>query len=102
MPFEKMNIKDEIKKRIESDPEFEGAYIQAKKEYQLISQLVKLRKSLNITQKEISTKTGLTQQMVSRIEKFDNSPTLNNFIQYINAMDLEIEFKKKTKKCENV
>lgn len=49
------------------------------KEYELIQSIVEIRKDL-----------GLTQQMVSRIEKLNNSPTLINFIRYINALGLEL------------
>jgi DNA-binding XRE family transcriptional regulator len=97
MPFKKMDVKNEIKKRIESDSEFKEAYTKVEREYDLIKSIVRLRKEMNITQKDISEKTGLTQQMVSRIEKYNNSPRLNNFIEYINAIGLDIDLKEKQK-----
>jgi len=38
--------------------------------------------------------------MVSRIEVVDNSPTLRNFMKYIDSMDLEIKIEKKNTKLE--
>jgi len=97
MPFKKMDVKKEIKKRLESDSDFKEAYTKVEREYDLIKSIVKARKEMNITQKDISEKTNLTQQMVSRIEKYNNSPRLNNFIEYINAIGLDIELKRREK-----
>ena len=57
--------------------------------------VISIRKELNLTQKEVSKKSGLTQQMISRMEKVDNSPTLANFLKYISALGLDINFIRK-------
>ena len=60
-------------------------------ENDIIQTLIKLRKEKRITQEEISKKSGLTQQMVFRIEKVDNSTTLANFLKYIKVCGLKIK-----------
>lgn len=94
MPFVKVNIKEEIEER-KKDLEFAKAYEAVEAEFNLIESVVKMRKELGITQPEIAKETGLTQQMVSRIEKVGHSPSLRNFLRYLSGIGLEIEIKKK-------
>lgn len=94
MNFKKINPVEELNKRIEEDPNFKD-YIDVEEiSYQIIKTLSNIRKDLNITQSDIENKVGLTQQMVSRIEKYGNNPTLNNFLKYVYALGLEIKFEK--------
>lgn len=95
MPFSKVNIKEEVNKRLENDVELEKAYQDAQREYEIVKQLVKLRTDMGFTQNDVARQSGLTQQMVSRIETVDNSPTLRNFIKYIDGLGLEMKFEKK-------
>ncbi len=100
MPFKKVNVKEEIYKRLENDNELKKAYDSAQNEYEVIKQLVKIRNEMGFSQSDVARQSGLTQQMVSRIEIVDNSPTLRNFIKYIDSMDLEIKIEKKNTKLE--
>lgn len=59
-------------------------------EREFIMSLVRLRKEQNITQKELAKKTGLTQQIISKIEKMDRKPTLLNLIKYLLGLDINI------------
>lgn len=97
MPFKKIDIKKEIE-LLKIDKDFEKAFNAVDKEYEIIEQAIKLRKQLNISQQEISLSSGLTQQMVSRIEKVGNSPGLRTFIKYLDAAGLEINICTKNKK----
>ncbi|GAA0082858.1 helix-turn-helix domain-containing protein [Clostridium sp. CTA-6] len=92
--FHKINPEEEIEKAIENNPELEIYMKQADAQYQLIKSLVEFRKSAKITQREIAERSGLTQQMVSRIEKIDNSPTLDVFLRYVSALGLELKINK--------
>jgi len=100
MPFKKVNEKEEINKRLESDVELKVAYEHAQHEYGVIKQLVKMRNEMGLTQKDVARQSGLTQQMVSRIETVDNSPTLRNLIKYIDSVGLEIKIEKKNAQME--
>lgn len=95
MPFKKVNVKEEINKRIENDAELKTAYEQAQYEYDVVKQLVKARNEMGFSQNDVAKQSGLTQQMVSRIETVDNSPTLRNFIRYADSLGLKIKLEKK-------
>ncbi|APH20935.1 TPA: helix-turn-helix domain-containing protein [Clostridium botulinum] len=92
--FHKINPEEEIEKAIQNNPELEIYMKQANAQYQLIKSLVEFRKSAKITQREVAERSGLTQQMVSRLEKIDNSPTLDVFLRYVSALGLELTIKK--------
>ncbi|MEI8217384.1 MAG: helix-turn-helix transcriptional regulator [Eubacteriales bacterium] len=98
MPYKKVNINDEIDKRLKDDLELKKAYDRAEYEYEVVKQLVKLRNDMGFSQSAVAKESGLTQQMVSRIETIDNSPTLRNFIKYVDSLGMEIRIEKKSKK----
>jgi len=98
MPFKKIDVKEEINKRLENDDELKKAYENAQNEYEVVKQLVKMRNEMGFSQSDVAKQSGLTQQMVSRIETVDNSPTLRNFIKYVNSLGLEIKIEKKSTK----
>ena len=95
MPFIKADTKGDIKKRIESNPEFAKAYEIIDKEYNLIIQAVKERKELKISQEELAEKSGLKQQAISRIEKNEHNPSLKNFLRYLDGIGLALKIEKK-------
>ncbi|BAO05017.1 transcriptional regulator, XRE family [Clostridium botulinum B str. Osaka05] len=92
--FHKINPEEEIEKAIENNPELEIYMKQADAQYKLIKSLVEFRKSAKITQREVAERSGLTQQMVSRIEKVTNTPRLDVFLRYVSALGLELVIKK--------
>ena len=51
MPFDEINVKNEIEKQKQNDPEFRKAWDDARAEYRLIGEMISLRKQENITQK---------------------------------------------------
>lgn len=95
MAFVKVNVKEEIKDIKNNDPEFAEIYDVVKKESELIRQARKLRKELGVTQPTIAEVSGMTQQAISRIEQLENSPSLGNFIRYLDGAGLEIRIEKR-------
>lgn len=91
MGFKKVDPREEINKTIKDNHELETSFKRFDAQYELIEQLVEFRKASGITQKEVALKSGLTQQMVSRIEKIDYSPTLDNFLKYVLALGLRLK-----------
>lgn len=69
MTFVEVNIKEEIEKRRDTDPEFKKAWDDSRMEYRILGELIKLRKEKGLTQKELAKITGDTQQRISQIEK---------------------------------
>ena len=51
MPFDKINVKNEIEKQKQDDPEFRKAWEDSRAEYRLIGEMISLRKQENIIQK---------------------------------------------------
>lgn len=96
MPFIKADTKGDIKKRIESKPEFAKAYELIDQEYELIIQAVRERKELKISQEELAEKSGLKQQAISRIEKTEHNPTLRIFLRYLDGIGLALKIEKKS------
>ena len=99
MPFVDVTdviINDEAKEldaAYSSDPRIEAAIDQFDNECRLRRELAKARKQKNITQKQIKEITGLTQQVISRIEtNTDISPSLKNLMIYANAIGYELSW----------
>jgi len=96
MPFIQIDVKKKVTERMANDPEFKEAYLEARIEYKLIKNIVKIRKELAYSQKYVADKIGVKQQVISRIETIGNSPTLDNFLKYANALGLEVKLEKKS------
>lgn len=65
------------------------------KDKELIDQMVNLRKEQNLSQKQLAEITGNKQQVISRIERKENSPLLKTFCNILNALGYKLEIKKK-------
>jgi Predicted transcriptional regulators len=85
--LEKMNFDSKIK---EMDSMSKFLYDVEDIEYRLIENLVAERKRKNLTQLDISKITGMSQQAISRIEKYGNRPSLTNLLKYMKAIKLDI------------
>ena len=70
-------------------------FIASEKEKELINQLVNLRKSQNMSQKQLAILTGNKQQAISRIEIQEHSPSLKLFYSMVNALGYELQIVKK-------
>lgn len=58
-------------------------------ELKVADELRCIRKSLHISQEEVAQKSGLTRQMVSRVETFSYSPNLTTLIKYLWALEID-------------
>lgn len=58
-------------------------------EFKVAEELRGIRKSLHISQEEVAKKSGLTRQMVSRVETFSYSPNLTTIIKYLWALGVD-------------
>ena len=95
MPFVEINVKNEIEKQRQNNPEFKKAWDESRAEYKLIGEMISLRKQENITQKELASLTGNKQQVISRIERKENIPTIRVFSHILNALGYELQIVKK-------
>lgn len=67
---------EEFKEELMEDPEFREEYERTRPEYELMRALVDARIKSNMTQKELSIKSGIRQSNISRIENGTCSPTI--------------------------
>ena len=79
-----------------SNPKVRAAIDQFNAECKLRRDLIEARKRKSITQGEIQEITGLTQQVISRIEtNKEISPSLKNLMKYANAIGYELTLQPK-------
>jgi len=95
MPFEKLNVQKEIKKRKSISNEFGQLWEESREEYRLIEEMISIRKAEKITQTELAELTGSKQQVISRIEKKENSPSLRMFCNMLHALGYELQIVKR-------
>ena len=58
------------------DPEFAKAYEEMQPEFKIIRALIDARTLSNLTQKELSERTGIAQTEISRIENGSRNPSI--------------------------
>jgi len=92
MPFVEFDVKKTIEDMQVNDPEFREAWKESRTEYAVLGQLIKLRKERGLTQGELAKKTGNKQQVISRIESRENSPTLKTLCSILDALEYDIVF----------
>jgi DNA-binding XRE family transcriptional regulator len=95
MPFVQIDVEREIEKRCNESPKFKKEWDDSQEEYRLIGEMIALRKREKITQKELATMTGNKQQVISRIERKDNSPSVKTFSNILKALGYELQIVKK-------
>ena len=84
MPFIQMDVQEEIEKRREESEDFRQEWDNSRNEYKLIGEMIALRKKQKISQNQLAALTGNRQQVISRIENKENSPTLKTFCKILN------------------
>ena len=85
---------NDLKKQLLKDPELEAEYDALEPEYDIINAMIEARKGLNMTQKDLSEATGITQADISRIENGTRNPSLE-MVKRLAAgmgMRLKLEF----------
>ncbi len=86
-----MDWQDFKKRRFEEDSELKKEYDKLEPEYKLISQIIKLRKEKNISQKELAKMINTKQPSIARLEGGDISPTVAFLKKMANALDYDLE-----------
>ncbi len=76
------------------NPRLKAEYDALEAEYDIIQAMIDARKMQNMTQKELSARTGITQADISRIEKGTRNPSLNMLKKLAKGlgMTLKLEF----------
>ena len=84
----------DYKKRVLQDSKVKAEYDALQPEYDIIQAMIAARVEQNITQKDLSAKTGITQADISRIENGTRNPSLNMVKKLAQGlgMQLKLEF----------
>ena len=70
------------------DPEFAKAYVEMQPEMQVIRALIDARISQNMSQKELSEKTGIAQTEISKLENGTRNPSIKLLQRLADGMDM--------------
>ncbi|MCD8014325.1 MAG: helix-turn-helix domain-containing protein [Lachnospiraceae bacterium] len=70
-------------------------YYVADDDKELLNQIVEIRKSEHMTQSQVADLIGSKQQVISRMETGENSPSLKLFNSVVNALGYELRIEKK-------
>lgn len=95
MPFVQIKVEDVIEQKKQESESFKKKWDESRDEYRLIGEMIRLRKEKNITQNELANLTGNKQQVISRIEKRENCPSLKTFCNLLNAIGYELQIVKR-------
>lgn len=90
-----MRTYDDYKKEILKNDEIKSEYDALAPEYDIIEAMIMARNNLNLTQKDLSKRTGINQADISRIENGTRNPSLKMLKKLANGlgMELKLEFK---------
>lgn len=78
----------EYKERKMKDPEFAAAYAELQPEMNVIRALIDARISQNLTQKELSERTGIAQTEISKLENGTRNPSIKLLQRLAEGMDM--------------
>ena len=95
MSFVNENINQVIETKREADADFKKAWDDSREEDRLSGEMISLRKQEKMTQGELAELVGSRQQVISRIEKKENSPSLRSFCNILSALGYELRIVKR-------
>ena len=89
-----MSSYKDYKKRALQNPEVKEEYDELQPEYDIIQAMIDASVRQNMTQKDLSAKTGITQADISRIENETRNPSLSMVKKLAQGlgMQLKLEF----------
>ena len=82
-----MKLNDYLEKKMQ-DPAFAEAYDEVQPELNVIRAIIDARTSKNMTQKELSERTGIAQTEISRLENGTRNPSIKLLQRLAEGMDM--------------
>ncbi len=73
------------------DPEFRREWEEQEPEFQLIMAMLQARESMNISQRQLSEKTGITQADICKIENGEGNPTLQTMKKLAEGLGMRLD-----------
>ena len=71
-----------------NDPAFAEAYVEMQPEMSVIRAMIDARTSQNMTQKELSERTGIAQTEISKLENGTRNPSIKLLQRLADGMDM--------------
>ena len=84
------NFRETLSEQLK-DENFKKEYDSMDSEYQLINALLSARKARNITQQQLSQRTGITQGDISKIENGSANPSIKTLRKLATGMDMSLK-----------
>ncbi len=81
----------EYKEKKMQDPDFANAYAEIQPEMNIIRALIEARASQNMTQKELSEKTGIAQTEISKLENGFRNPSIKLLQRLADGMGMVLD-----------
>jgi DNA-binding XRE family transcriptional regulator len=81
----------QLKRKWQSDPEFQKAYDALKPEFAVARQLIAARNRAGLSQAEVARRMGTTQSGVARLESGHRLPAMNSLRRYASAIGHRLE-----------
>ncbi len=80
-----------LKHELLKNPEVKKEYDELEPEFNIIQAMIDARKRENITQKELSERTGITQADISRIENGTRNPSLEMVKRLAKGLGMQLK-----------
>lgn len=75
------------------NPAVREEYEALRPEFEIVSAIIEARKKQNLTQKELSERTGISQADISRLENGTRNPSLNLLKRVARGMNTRLEIR---------
>ncbi|MCD8109503.1 MAG: helix-turn-helix transcriptional regulator [Clostridiales bacterium] len=73
-----------------SNPEVTKEYEKLRPQYEVISQIIKMRNEQGVTQEELAARTGIKQSNISRFEGGNYNPSLDFLAKIARGLGMEL------------
>ncbi len=84
---------DDLVAELEKDAEFRKADQQIKPYYDLLAEIIRRRRELNITQEELAARTEMRQSSIARLEAGEHNARLSTLIKIAEALEAKLEIR---------
>ena len=84
---------DLIKNEMMQDEEFKKEYDKLRPRYEIISQIIEIRKEQNLTQEELAKRVGTQKSNISRLESGNYNPSLDFSVKVCEGMGRSLTIK---------
>jgi transcriptional regulator with XRE-family HTH domain len=80
-----------LREEILADPQVREEYERLRPQHELASRLIALRKTLDLSQRDLARAAGMRQPQIARIETGESSPTWATLSRIFEAVGAEVE-----------